>query len=715
MTKVDAKAATLYADGNEAYWECACGQLFADGGETYGDPIDAIPVTPMLTTVATIGDVRYATLEEAMAAATKGETVVLQATANVSSTITVAAGSTTVLDLNGQTVAMGTYHIVVNGNLTVVDQTGKGKVCNDHNNFLIEVTGSGRLDISGGTYENSTRSGKQANGIYINGTNASATIDGATIHTTTTDTSRAYGVRVTAGTAVITNCYIYGVYDTSPASGVYSKGTTTVSNTKIEIESSYNSNPYGIEVQGGTVTLGEGNDVKVNYDREGEDKRDSSAIFVTGTGNVTINGGTYAMDATAGTSVVRCYNTNASVTINGGTFIAEGDTSNAATLRPSAGTINIHGGSFEAKNIVYAATNEGTLNIYGGTFEDTNSASVDVTAYYHANVLADVKTSGVDNVVTVCDEIADMTGAVTADGNAVIALRKDVTATGTTEFSYSFTLDLNDFTWNAERDPNTESGNVLRIKAVGTENAVTKIQNGKIAGLGRTHAVRLDNGALQMTDVCATSYGATVGYFTTDTQYNELNRIENCQFLSTAFAGFSFNNSAGQTGVQFTFKDSLIVAPTARAFAEQGANTGTIVLEGNIHLYTIAGSGAAGTDGITLSPAMAKTADGVAYTFEGTEYTNLRLYAMGHAGATLTEKVDATCTEAGNVAYYTCPTCKLNFSDEACTQVLESTVIDAKDHAYPEQWTDTGDGSNHQKVCANDPTHILTEAHTYGE
>ncbi len=69
-----------------------------------------------------------------------------------------------------------------------------------------------------------------------------------------------------------------------------------------------------------------------------------------------------------------------------------------------------------------------------------------------------------------------------------------------------------------------------------------------------------------------------------------------------------------------------------------------------------------------------------------------------HSG-TLVEAVPATCTTAGNSAYYTCDCGKL-FSDEACTNqiTLADTVIDALGHVETTEWNH--DSVYHWQVCS---------------
>ena len=79
--------------------------------------------------------------------------------------------------------------------------------------------------------------------------------------------------------------------------------------------------------------------------------------------------------------------------------------------------------------------------------------------------------------------------------------------------------------------------------------------------------------------------------------------------------------------------------------------------------------------------------------------------AVGHKPAR-TEAKAATCTEDGNIEYWTCETCGKYFSDEALTQEIEKkdTVIEAAGHGKTElknekEATCTAKGYTGDKVC----------------
>ena len=80
----------------------------------------------------------------------------------------------------------------------------------------------------------------------------------------------------------------------------------------------------------------------------------------------------------------------------------------------------------------------------------------------------------------------------------------------------------------------------------------------------------------------------------------------------------------------------------------------------------------------------------------------------------ITQAKEATCEESGNTAYYTCSGCGKFFSDaEGNTEIEENSwVIPAKGHAYGE-WTFNSADKTHSRVCANDSTHVETEACTF--
>ena len=98
--------------------------------------------------VAKIGETEYSTLQAAVDAVQAGETIVLITDVKLNNTLTIPAGTTAILDLNGKTVSQEkacteNYSMILNqGNLTI---TGEGKIS-------LNDTGAGDASFSWGSY-----------------------------------------------------------------------------------------------------------------------------------------------------------------------------------------------------------------------------------------------------------------------------------------------------------------------------------------------------------------------------------------------------------------------------------------------------------------------------------------------------------------------------------------------------------------------------------
>lgn len=125
---------------------------------------EAPGVTVKVPAVAKIGDETYATLAEAIAAAQNGETVVVLKDIELEDSLTIPAGKTLTLDLNGKTVSQtkaqtAGYQMLLNdGNLTIDDSIGGGKISYTDTvggNFISNtITNRGTLTLKSGTVEN---------------------------------------------------------------------------------------------------------------------------------------------------------------------------------------------------------------------------------------------------------------------------------------------------------------------------------------------------------------------------------------------------------------------------------------------------------------------------------------------------------------------------------------------------------------------------------
>ncbi len=139
--------------------------------------------------VASVGGVSYASLKDAIAAAKDGGEVRLDADiTSVGAPVTVPAGVTATLDLNGHTLMVSKYtakkdQVLVEGSLTLTDSVGTGKICSDYTGTsgrVVSVSGSGSLQLVGGTI---TTEGMEKSGsaVYV-AANCKFTMSGGSVY-----------------------------------------------------------------------------------------------------------------------------------------------------------------------------------------------------------------------------------------------------------------------------------------------------------------------------------------------------------------------------------------------------------------------------------------------------------------------------------------------------------------------------------------------------
>jgi DNA-directed RNA polymerase subunit RPC12/RpoP len=167
------------------------------------------------------------------------------------------------------------------------------------------------------------------------------------------------------------------------------------------------------------------------------------------------------------------------------------------------------------------------------------------------------------------------------------------------------------------------------------------------------------------------------------------------------------------------------------------AKTATCTESGNIEYWTCNRCGklfsdAEGTTEIVLAEtvinALGHAWDNGVITAEPTcTETGVKTFTCTRCGETRTEAVPAlahdltkteakaaTCTEVGNIEYWTCQRCGKIFSDAAgATEItLADTVIQATDHNYGEptyEWAEDNSTVTAKRICANDPSHVDSE------
>ena len=346
-------------------------------------------VNALADNVAKIGSTEYATLAEAIAAVPADgteTTITMLADAQVSSSISINANQSVVLDLNGKTITSTAVLFNSDGNLTIKD-SGE----------------NGAIDVTANMIINST--GKE---IKIEGGNLS-------VHSTT-------------------SAIIYGVQIRYGASFEMTGGkitTTAASTSKLNYCVS-NSGNGSVIISGGELA---GEATGANY-----------TLYITGSGTTTITGGTFSgkygtKNSGYAPSVIYNSNSSATVSISGGYFKAEGKGPDKYG-RLIYGKASVSGGYFggiDYSPVESSQMAEGyeMITLTGSESDDTDVAAFAAGYQLKATAAAPkVAQIGSTKYATLADAIAAV------QGDQTIKLIADVTVSSTEEYvGKNFVLD----------------------------------------------------------------------------------------------------------------------------------------------------------------------------------------------------------------------------------------------------------------------------------
>ena len=276
------------------------------------------------TEAVEVAGVKFATLEEAFAAAKNGDTITLLEDCK-SDRINLEDKSVTVV-LNGKTLtstaAYGVMFCAKNGNKITIDGTVEGSKL--VGTLMITSGTDGHIEVNGGTYESN-----QYCPIYVNGSvsseNSTVTVKNAIIQAINSNSDQDSGCAV----------YLAG-YSTS----VFENCTITAPIT-------------GIEIRAGKLTLNNcdvtGGNGEVTKDANGNGTTVTNAALAISQHttkkpiDVTINGGTFnGTAAVYQTDVQGTGSADVKIAVNDGTF-------NGTISGETDGTITISGGKFKVK------------------------------------------------------------------------------------------------------------------------------------------------------------------------------------------------------------------------------------------------------------------------------------------------------------------------------------------------------------------------------
>ena len=316
--------------------------------------------------VAKVGDTYYKTLADAVAAADNNTVTLLK---DVTADITIPAGKTMTLDLNGKTLTNVNDHTILNnGNLTI---TGTGKVDNI-SHAKGALYNKGTVVVNGGTFDRSKETGKTSNDSGSNSWYTIKNVGSMTIHDGATVQTAGNNTTLGKFSSLVSNGYFNaGDYTNNRGleqpiltidGGTFRGGLNTIKNddhAKLTINGGTFSNYYQAVVQNHNIAEITGGTFTAASDANAK----TYGIYNCGCGaeidlgTLTVSGGTFTGATYA---VADDSSENADVTISGGQFAG----TKAAIVKSSTSkaTIAVSGGKFSSDPSVYVVGN-GNTNI----------------------------------------------------------------------------------------------------------------------------------------------------------------------------------------------------------------------------------------------------------------------------------------------------------------------------------------------------------------
>ena len=316
--------------------------------------------------VAKVGDTYYKTLADAVTAADNNTVTLLK---DVTADITIPAGKTMTLDLNGKTLTNVNDHTILNnGNLTI---TGTGKVDNI-SHAKGALYNKGTVVVNGGTFDRSKENGKTSNDSGSNSWYTIKNVGSMTIHDGATVQTAGNNTTLGKFSSLVSNGYFNaGDYTNNRGleqpiltidGGTFRGGLNTIKNddhAKLTINGGTFSNYYQAVVQNHNIAEITGGTFTAASDANAK----TYGIYNCGCGaeidlgTLTVSGGTFTGATYA---VADVSSENADVTISGGQFAG----TKAAIVKSSTSkaTIAVSGGKFSSDPSVYVVGN-GNTNI----------------------------------------------------------------------------------------------------------------------------------------------------------------------------------------------------------------------------------------------------------------------------------------------------------------------------------------------------------------
>ena len=331
---------------------------------------------------------------------------------------------------------------------------------------------------------------------------------------------------------------------------------------------------------------------------------------------------------------------------------------------------NSNGSRAEASGKV--TINGGVINAVGGnskSYWGGGGAGIGGGGGQYSNVSGGSSDSIIINGGTV--NATGGEGSYGRNGNALGSGATGATDSGSQDPDYASTapIEINGGTVTINRFQKNNAGETITVGKYGTLiiGSGTNINiKGEVINYGSVLCSKHSIKAVEAKDPTCTEDG-NIEYFT-------------CSVCDKLFAD-------EEATTEITIEDTVI--PASHSLVKIDRNEATCTEDGNIEYYTCS----------VCNKLFADEKATTEITLEDTIIT-----AKGHK-LVKTDRKEATCTEDGNIEYYTCSVCDKLFADEEATTeiTLDDTIITAKGHSYdsvvtPPTCTEAGYTTH---TCAN--------------
>ena len=415
---------------------------YVPDGYIYNGETNTVEQLTVNNAVAKIEDIPYKTLAAAISAAGDGNTVTLLK--DVTADITIPAGKTMTLDLNGKTLTNVNDHTILNnGNLTI---TGTGKVDNI-SHAKGALYNKGTVVVNGGTFDRSKENGKTSNDSGSNSWYTIKNVGSMTIHDGATVQTAGNNAALGKFSSLVSNGYFNaGDYTNNRGleqpiltidGGTFRGGLNTIKNddhAKLTINGGTFSNYYQAVVQNHNIAEITGGTFTAASDANAK----TYGIYNCGCGaeidlgTLTVSGGTFTGATYA---VADVSSENADVTISGGQFAG----TKAAIVKSSdsKATITVTGGYFTSDPSAYLAEGKGLVTSDQNAFaykvgDKATDVETAVTAGEAAVTIPEGVTGITEDAVKNAAKAADTTKTLT-DTVAASGMTNDPAVVGTKE------------------------------------------------------------------------------------------------------------------------------------------------------------------------------------------------------------------------------------------------------------------------------------------